>query len=160
MLSHCNVSEDMVKIPSFDTHATREKPKRRLNDFLDEDYAMLVAGPSRCGKTNTLMYMLREPLVYYDEIYLYTRNPHQDKYVDLKKVMDRISQDVGYDVLNIKDENNIMDKDEYPDGNRKVVIFDDLINASQKTGVTNRREANFSPFRALSRCQLRFPFCC
>ena len=120
----------MVKLRNYDTRVN-EKPKRRLNDFLDEDYAMLVAGPSRCGKTNTLMYMLREPLVYYDKIYLYTRNPHQDKIQDLKKRMDRISQKVGYSVLEIKDPDEILDTTEYPEGNRKIVIFDDLINAPQ-----------------------------
>ena len=118
----------MVKCTIYDTHVN-EKSKRRLNDFLDEDYAMLIAGPSRCGKTNTLMNMLRKPFVYYDQIYLYTRNPHQDKYQDLKKLMDEISQKVGYSVLEIKDADDIMDTTEYPEGNRKVVIFDDLINA-------------------------------
>ena len=120
----------MVKLRNYDTRVN-EKPKRRLNDFLDEDYAMLVAGPSRCGKTNTVMNLLREPFVYYDKIYLYTRNPHQDKIQDLIKEMDRISQKVGCDVLEIKDPDNIMDTNEYPEGNRKIVIFDDLVNAPQ-----------------------------
>ena len=118
----------MVKLPNYDTH-TNEKSKRRLNDFLDEEYRMLVAGASGSGKTNTVMHMLRAPLVYYDKIYLYTPNPHQDKIRDLKRVMDSISQKVGYDVLEIKDEGEIMDTGEYPEGNRKVVIFDDLVNA-------------------------------
>ena len=120
----------MVKIPNYDTHVN-ERPKRRLNDFLDEEYRMLVAGASGSGKTNTVMHMLRAPLVYYDKIYLYTPNPHQDKIQDLEKVMDGISQKVGYDVLEIKDPDDIMDTSEYPEGNRKVVIFDDLVNAPQ-----------------------------
>ena len=119
----------MVKIPNYDTHSN-EKPKRRYNDYLDEDYRMLVAGASGSGKTNTVMHMLREPLVYYDKVYLYTRNPHQDKIQDLQKLMDGISQKVGYSVLEIKDPDDIMDTSEYPEGNRKVVIFDDLVNAS------------------------------
>ena len=120
----------MVKIPNYDTHVN-EKPKRKLNDFLDEEYRMLVVGASGSGKTNTVMHMLRAPLVYYDKIYLYTPNPHQDKIQDLEKVMDGISQKVGYDVLEIKDPDDIMDTSEYPEGNRKVVIFDDLVNAPQ-----------------------------
>ena len=120
----------MVNIPNLDTHVN-EKPKRRLNDYLDEDYRMLVTGASGSGKTNTLMYMLRKPLVYYDKIYLYTRNPHQDKVQDLKKVMDEVSQRVGCDVLEIKDPDDIMDTKEYPEGVRKVVIFDDLVNAAE-----------------------------
>ena len=119
----------MVNIPNLDTHSN-EKPKKRLNDYLDEDYRMLVTGASGSGKTNTVMYMLRKPLVYYDRVYLYTRNPHQDKVQDLKKVMDVVSQKVGCDVFEIKDPDNIMDTREYPEGIRKVVIFDDLVNAA------------------------------
>ena len=119
----------MVKMINFDTHTTREKPMRKLNDFLDEDYRMLVAGESGSGKTNTVMNMLRVPLVYYDKVYLYTPNPHQDKIVDLEKMMDRISQKLGYNVLEVKEEGDIMDTSEYPEGCRKVVIFDDLVTA-------------------------------
>ena len=119
----------MVNIPNMDTHVN-EKPKKRLNDYLDEEYQMLVCGRTGSGKTNTVMYMLRKPLVYYDKIYLYTRNPHQDKVQDLKKVMDVVSQRVGCDVLEIKNPNDIMNTEEYPEGIRKVVIFDDLINAA------------------------------
>ena len=120
----------MVNMINFDTHVN-EKPKRRLNDFLDEEYQMLVVGRTGSGKTNTVMFMLRKPLVYYDKIYLYTRNPHQDKVQDLKKVMDVVSQRVGCDVLEIKDPDDIMDTKEYPEGIRKIVIFDDLVNAPQ-----------------------------
>ena len=120
----------MVNIPNLDTHVN-EKPKKRLNDYLDEEYQMLVCGRTGSGKTNTVMYMLRKPLVYYDKIYLYTRNPHQDKVQDLKKVMDVVSQRVGCDVLEIKDPDDIMDTKEYPEGIRKIVIFDDLVNAPQ-----------------------------
>ena len=119
----------MVKILNFDTHSNEKPKSRRLNDFLDEDYRMLVAGASGSGKTNTIMHMLREPLVYYDIVYLYTRNPHQDKIQELEKVMDEVSQKVYYDVLVNMDPDNILDTSEYPKGYRKVVIFDDLVNA-------------------------------
>ena len=122
----------MVKIPNYDTHSNEKSKSRRLNDFLDEDYRMLVTGASGSGKTNMLMHMLRGPLVYYDQVYLYTRNPAQDKIQDLKKVMDEISQKVGYDVLEILKSDEIMDTEEYTEGNRKIVIFDDLVNAPEK----------------------------
>ena len=117
-----------MKIPNYDVNVN-EKPKRRLNNFLDEEYRMLVAGASGSGKTNTIMHMLRQPLVYYDKIYMYTPNPHQDKIQDLKRWMDEISQKVGYDVLEIKGQDEIMDTTSYPQHNRKIVIFDDLVNA-------------------------------
>ena len=36
-----------------------------LNDFINEDFRMLIAGQTCCGKTNTLMQMIRKPLIYY-----------------------------------------------------------------------------------------------
>ena len=70
-----------------------------MNNFLDEEYLMLVCGQSGCGKTNTIMHMLRNPLVYFGKIYLYTPN---EKWVS-KKIMDRVSDKVGYDVMEIDD---------------------------------------------------------
>ena len=75
------------------------------------------------------MHMPREPLVYYDQIYLYTPNPHQNKIQNLKRFMDGISQKAGYDVLEIKGQDEIMDTTDYQEDNSKIVIFDDFINA-------------------------------
>ena len=66
---------------------------------------MLISGKTRCGKTNTVMHILRKPLVYYDKIYFYTPNQHQDKIVSLKKLMDDISEKVGYNVLELHNHN-------------------------------------------------------
>ena len=46
--------------------------------------------------------------------------------------MDKISGKVGYPVLEIGSAGDIKDTSEYPDNNRKVVIFDDLVNAPNK----------------------------
>ena len=79
----------MVNIPKLTTQ-TASTRKRRVPgvDYLDEDYRMLIAGPSGVGKTNTLCYMLRAPLVPYDEIYIYSPNFHQDLIQDLAKIID------------------------------------------------------------------------
>ena len=47
------------------------------------------------------MHILRKPLVYYDKIHFFTPNQHQDKIVDLQKVMKPISKKVGYEVLEL-----------------------------------------------------------
>ena len=122
----------MVKIPKLTAEGSNVNRKRRVPgvDFLDEEYRMLIAGPSGSGKTNTLMYMLREPLVIYDQIFLYTPNIHQELIQDLQKIMHRHSQKLGYDVLHVMNPDEILDTTEYPRGNRKVVIFDDLMTAS------------------------------
>jgi len=119
-----------MKIPNYDTNQ-KESPKRRLNDFLDEDFSMLIAGQTRCGKTNILMHILRTPLVYYDKIYIFSPNQHQDKLQDFQKLMEKVSEKVGYPILEIG-ENDIPNTNKYPMNNRKVVVFDDLVNASEK----------------------------
>ena len=78
------------------------------------------------------MHILRKPLVYYDKIYFYTPNQHQDKILDFKELMDEISQKVGYPVLELHTPDEIKDKTEYPSDNRKMVVFDDLVNAPNR----------------------------
>ena len=54
------------------------------------------------------------------------------KIVDLQKVMKPISKKVGYEVLELHSPEEIMDTSEYPSNNRKVVVFDDLVNAPDR----------------------------
>ena len=88
---------------------------------------MLIAGKTGCGKTNALMHFLRKPLVYCNKIYYYCPDEQQEKLQDLKRVMSDIPEKVGYPVLEFPE--NILATSEYPQGNRKVVVFDDLVNA-------------------------------
>ena len=60
-----------MKIPNYD-RKTKENSKK-LNNIFDEDFRLLIAGESGCGKTNTLMHILRQPLVYYD-LYLFSKS--------------------------------------------------------------------------------------
>ena len=123
-----------MKIPNYDKtkNNIHSNSKRKLNDFLDEDFRMLITGKSNCGKTNTLMDMLRTPSMYYDKIYMYTPNRHQEKIQDLKELMNKISKKIGYNISEIGSADDIKDTSEYPNNNRKVVVFDDLINAPAK----------------------------
>ena len=103
-----------------------------MNDFLDEEYRLLVCRQSNCGKTNTVIHMLRKPLVYFDKIHYFGPNSQQCKIQDLIQIMDEISDKVGYPVLEIRTADDIKDTSEYPINNRKVVIFDDLVNAPER----------------------------
>ena len=95
--------------------------------------------------------MLRTPLVYYDKIYMYTPNAHQEKIQDLVELMNVISHKVGYNVLEIMGPDDIMDTNDYPSGNRKIVVFDDMINAPPQiqskiaNHYTDGRHYNISP---------------
>ena len=101
-------------------------------EFLNEDFRMLICGESGCGKTNTLMFILRKPLVAFDKIHLFTPNFHQNKIVDFQELMGRISKKVGYDVLEIHNPEEIMDTSDFLDDNRKIVVFDDVVNATPR----------------------------
>ena len=114
-----------MKIPNYDTKSPTQG--RSLCNFLDEDFRLLISGQSGCGKTNTVMHILRKPLVYYDKIHFFTPNQHQDKIVDLQKVMKPISKKVGYEVLELHSPEEIMDTSEYPSNNRKVVVLMTLL---------------------------------
>ena len=46
--------------------------------------------------------------------------------------MDKTSDKLGYPVLEIGSADGIKDTSEYPDNNRKVMIFDDLVNALER----------------------------
>ena len=118
-----------MKIPNYDRK--QNNSSRKLNIF-DEHFHLLIAGQTRCGKTNTLMHILRKPLVYYDKIYIYSPSHHQEKIQDFKELMDSISEKVGYRVLEIGGPDEIKNTNEYPSGNRKIVVFDDLVNALEK----------------------------
>ena len=132
-----------MKIPNYDTKSPTQG--RSLCKFLDEDFRLLISGQSGCGKTNTVMHILRKPLVYYDKIHFFPPNQHQDKIVDLQKVMKPISKKVGYEVLELHSPEEIMDTSEYPSNNRKVVVFDDLVNAPSSMIKRVLGQPNFSP---------------
>ena len=100
--------------------------------FLMKIFACLSPAKVAAEKTNTVMHILRKPLVYYDKIHFFTPNQHQDKIVDLQKVMKPISKKVGYEVLELHSPEEILDTSEYPSNNRKVVVFDDLVNAPDR----------------------------
>ena len=119
-----------MKIPNYDTN-TNENSKK-INNIFDEDFRLLITGESGCGKTNTLMHILRQPLVYYDKIFIYSPNLHQEKIQDLQELMGRVSEKVGYPVLEVSGPEEIKNTTEYSSDNRKIVVFDDVINAPEK----------------------------
>jgi len=84
---------------------------------------MLICGPSGCGKTNTLMHMLYHVL-YYDKIYLYSKNLGQPKYPGLLDTFAPISRECGYDVVEASND-EILPLEELDDESQKVVVFDD-----------------------------------
>ena len=120
-----------MKIPNYDSELVADKTKHK--SLLGNDLRMLVCGSSGCGKTNTLMHIIKKPLCYHDQIIIYTPNKDQDKLVSLKNKFAQVFQLVGHQVLLLCGQEDILNTDEYEsDDCVKLVVFDDLMNADKK----------------------------
>lgn len=119
----------------------------KVNKFLDKEYSMLVCWQSGCGKTIIVMLMLRKPLVYFDKLYLYTRNEPQDKIQDLKKIIDHVSDEVGYDVMGIKRQDDVMDRRGYPEGNRRKQKIQSYYDVPQKLRLNCGHMIHYPPVK-------------
>jgi len=86
---------------------------------------MLKCGPCGCGKTDTLMNMLYN-LLYYDKIYLYSKNLEQPKYQGLLQAFTPISRECGYNVVEASND-EILPLEELDGESQKLVIFDDFV---------------------------------
>ena len=117
-----------MEIPNYDSIDNQDKKFNQLYPFMPSDtFRMLICGNSGSGKTNLLYHMLMKPLLYYDEIYLYARNLEQDKYKRLIQKMRELSHKLGYETLNVSnDEITPVTEMDYED-NQKLVIFDDYV---------------------------------
>ena len=65
-------------------------------------------------------------LLYYDKIYLYSKNLEQPKYQGLLGTFAPISRECGYDVIEASND-EIMPVSEIDDESQKIVIFDDFV---------------------------------
>ena len=117
-----------MEIPNYDSIDNQDKRYKQLYPFMPSDtFRMLICGNSGSGKTNLLVHMLTKPLLWYDEIYLYARNLEQDKYKKLIEKMRQISHKVGYDILNVSNDEITPVTEMNNEDNQKLVIFDDYV---------------------------------
>ena len=116
-----------MEIPNYDS-VTKNKKFKQIYSYMPNDTVrMLICGNSGSGKTNLVYHMLIEPLLHYDEIYLYAKNLDQEKYQNLMNKMSEISRDVGYDIMKVSNDKIIPISDIDYDDNQKLVIFDDYV---------------------------------
>ena len=115
-----------MKIPNYDSASKNDSNFKRLLPYMPSDtFRMLICGPSGCGKTNVLMHMLYN-LLYYDKIYLFSKNLEQPKYRQLLETFGPISEEVGYDVIE-ESNGDVVPLESLDDDNQKIVIFDDYV---------------------------------
>ena len=67
-----------MEIPNYDKKETTCNFKQLYDHMPDRCLRMLIHGKTGCGKTNTVLHMLIKPLIYYDKIYLYSKNLEQE----------------------------------------------------------------------------------
>ena len=89
-----------------------------------DTFRMLMCGPSGCGKTNTVMHMLYN-LLYFDKIYLFSKNLQQPKHRELLNTFRPISKEVGYNVIE-ESNDEIIALEDLDDESQKIVAFDDF----------------------------------
>lgn len=88
-------------------------------------------------------------MLYYDKIYLYSKNLHQNKYQHLLKTFEPFNNEVGYDIIEPSND-KIIPLSKLSDDNQKLVIFDDYLNTGTKNDAeirnyfTNSRNKNCS----------------
>ena len=108
----------------------RKKEIIILNNYMAICFRMLICRKTGCGKTNTVLYMLIKPLIYYDKIYLYSKNLEQEKiYTHLSKILERIAKvnKIQIDEIFHSSNEEIKPISEMEDRNQKVVISDDYV---------------------------------
>ena len=116
-----------MEIPNYDSNSKTSNNYKRLYQYMPDDtFRMLICGGSGSGKTNLLYHMLMKPLLFYDQIHLYAKNLEQEKYQNMIKKFDEISQSVGYNVL-VCNNNEIVPVENMENEAQKVVIFDDFV---------------------------------
>ena len=116
-----------MEIPNYDSDTKNKKFKQRYPFMPNHTFRMLICGNSGSGKTNLLYHMLIEPSLYFDEIYLYAKNLDQEKYQNLINKMNEMRRTVGYDIMNVSNDNIIPINDIDYEDNQKLVIFDDYV---------------------------------
>ena len=116
-----------MEIPNYDFKEDENTNFKQLLKYMpDKPFRMLICGNSGSGKTNPLYHMLMKPLVYYDEIHLYGKNLEQEKYKHMINKMNEISRNVGYNVIEARND-DIIPVDSLDSESQKVVVFDDFI---------------------------------
>jgi len=126
-----------MKIPNYDSNLSATTGYKQGYPSMPGDvFRMLICGPSDSGKTNILLHMIYK-LLEFDKVYLFSKNLHQNKYQALlRDFASNIDPDVGYEVIEAPGD-EIIQLEELPIDNQKIVVFDDLVCESNQNRIIN-----------------------
>ena len=115
-----------MRIPNYDAEDDTVSNFKQLYNFMPHQcFWMLICGLSGSGKTNTLMHMIYN-MLYFDKVYLYAKNLEQSKYQNLMENFQPISDEVGYDVIEARND-EIIPVEDLESDSQKIVMFDDYV---------------------------------
>lgn len=116
-----------MKIPDYNVEKRKSdfKPVKDHEHMPDDYFRMLICGPSGSGKTNLLIHMIRR-LLYFNKVFLYSKNLDQNKYQDLIETFESISEGADYPVLEASND-AIIPVSKMNNKPQKIVIFDDFV---------------------------------
>ena len=116
-----------MNIPNYDEKNSKKKFKQLYSYMPNDTFRMLICGNSGSGKTNLLFHMIMEPLLFYDQIYLYGKNLEQEKYQKMKNEMEDIESNINYNPLILQNDDILPVTCMENDGSQNIVIFDDYV---------------------------------
>ena len=73
-----------MEIPNYDKKETTNNFKQLYDCMPDRCFRMLICGKTACGKTNTVLHTLIKPLIYYEKIFLYSKNLEKNIHISQK----------------------------------------------------------------------------
>ena len=115
-----------MRIPNYNVEDNNKVNFKQAHKLMpDRCFRMLICGPSGSGKTNLLLDMIYR-LLYFDKIYLYAKNLEQTKYQHMMQTFEPISEEVGYPILEVSND-EIIPVTEMDNESQKIVIFDDFV---------------------------------
>lgn len=114
-------------IPNYDPKKTDKSTFKEQHPFYTQISRTLLCGSSGSGKTNLLIHVLKEPLIYYEQITIYSKTIDQPKYKELDKFYTDLSKDYKIPIFHSFRNGSVepvesLDKIKY-----KLIIFDDYI---------------------------------
>lgn len=107
---------------NIDNHDLIKNKTIKHSILLPTTIRCIIAGPSNCGKTNTMLSLLEHPNgLKFENVYLYSKSLYQPKYIYLEKLLKPI-KGMGYFSFNASE--NIIAPSKAR--SNSVFIFDDV----------------------------------
>lgn len=112
-----------IKIDNFDINTKESCVSKRHGALLPDTIRSIICGPSNSGKTNIILSLLTdENGLRFQNVYVYSKSLHQEKYRFLEEVLKRVP---GVKFYGYSDNDTVIDPQvAKPDS---VFIFDDVV---------------------------------